>query len=175
MKRRVRIPFAAAFRPPPKLRASDQKPDTPTYGRFVPGRRSVVQGAISEGDLEKIVREDLVVLLNTVHFAAGTDLSDHPHVATSILNFGFPDLLHRSIDEARVGDIASEIDAALSTFEPRLVPGSLRVTRDTRVSIDEFRIRFVIAAEIDSEPLNLPVQFVAELERDTGKITVQRQ
>ncbi len=64
---------------------------------------------------------------------------------------------------------------ALSTFEPRLVPGSLVVTRDTRVSIDELRVRFVISAEIDSETLNLPVQFVAELERDTGKIAVQRR
>lgn len=148
---------------------------TPGEGSFVAGRRSVVQGAISEGELERIVRGDLVALLNTVNFAAGTSLSDHQHVATSILNFGFPDLLHRSMDESKVSDIAGEIESALSVFEPRLVAGSIHVTRDTRVSTEELRIRFVISAEIDLDPLNLPVRFVAEFERDTGKIVVQRR
>ncbi len=122
MKRRVRIPFVAAFRPQPRSRDADPAPEAARDGRFVPGRRSVVQSSISEGDLERIVREDLVALLNTVNFAAGTDLSDHPHVATSILNFGFPDLLQRSIDEARVGT-----SRARSTWRSRLSsPGSSR-------------------------------------------------
>jgi type VI secretion system protein ImpF len=32
----------------------------------------------------------------------------------------------------------------------------------------------VVSACLDCEPLNLPVEFVADLERDTGKITIGR-
>ncbi|MCK2056118.1 GPW/gp25 family protein [Methylobacterium sp. 37f] len=157
-------------------RERDDSPSESVEGRaVVSGRRSVTKGAISESDLQAIVRHDLTALMNTVHFAAGEDLSDHSHVASSILNFGFPDLLRRSIDENRINDIGAEIETAFTIFESRCIPGSVRVTPDSRVPIEELRVRFIISAEIRSDPLNLPVRFVADLERDTGKIVVQRR
>jgi type VI secretion system protein ImpF len=35
-------------------------------------------------------------------------------------------------------------------------------------------VRFVVRADLHCEPLNVPVQFVADLELDSGAITVSR-
>ena len=39
----------------------------------------------------------------------------------SILNFGFPDIAHRSIDEISVNDVSHEIATVLMNYEPRLL------------------------------------------------------
>ena len=61
------------------------------------------------------------------------------------------------------------------TDERDVVTGSIQVSRDTSVSADELKVRFVVRADLNCDPLNLPVQFVADLERDTGKILISRQ
>ncbi|MDR7040132.1 type VI secretion system protein ImpF [Methylobacterium sp. BE186] len=181
MTKRVRTPITEAFRLAARQRdrgqgrPADAAPEGAQQPRAIVGRRSVVAGSISENELQEIVQFDLGSLLNTVNFAAGTDLSDHPEVRRSILNFGFPDTMHRSIDEHSVNDIADEIVWALSNFEPRLVPGSVRVDRDRFIGTETLRIRFVVSAALDIEPLSLPVQFFADLERDTGRIVIQRR
>ena len=91
-----------------------------------------------------------------------------------MLNFGQPDLAHRSIDEIAVGEVTSEIAQALSSFEPRLVQDTVHVTRDMSVAAEELKIRFVVRAELWCEPLNVPVEFVADIELDTGKILINR-
>jgi type VI secretion system protein ImpF len=36
------------------------------------------------------------------------------------------------------------------------------------------KIRFVVNADLACEPLNVPVEFVAEVELDSGKILINR-
>ncbi|CAO4176350.1 type VI secretion system baseplate subunit TssE [Methylorubrum aminovorans] len=179
MTKRVRIPITEAFRKAVRDRDRGQgKPadhDSGDAQRPVAGRRSVTTGAISDEELQKVVSRDITALLNTVNFAAGTDLSEHQEVRRSVLNFGFPDMMHRSIDEHTVNDIGDEIEWVLSTFEPRLIPGSVRVARDRFVDATALQVRFVVSAELDCDPLRLPVRFFADLERDTGRIVIQRQ
>ena len=59
---------------------------------------------------------------------AATDLSALPEVRSSILNFGFPDLSWRTIDENGLHDVAGEIEVALLDFEPRLARDSVPVS-----------------------------------------------
>ncbi|GJD45635.1 hypothetical protein AFCDBAGC_3509 [Methylobacterium cerastii] len=177
MTTRVRIPVAQAFRRAFEERdrgMSAKAPDPGTEG-VVSGRLSLGRASISERDLHGVVATELSGLMNTVNFAAGTDLSEYPEVRASILNFGFPDMVHRTIGEGGVDDIGDELAWVLATFEPRLVRESIRVTRDRRVDPDSLKLRFVVAADLDSEPLKLQVQFLADLERDTGKIVIQRR
>ncbi len=47
--------------------------------------------------------------------------------------------------------------------------------RDAQASEDEFRIRFTISAVLRAKPMNVPVRFVAELERDSGPDHVQQR
>jgi type VI secretion system protein ImpF len=120
------------------------------------------------------VNSDLLALLNTTNLDSAQDLSGAPEVRNSILNFGFPDLASRSIDERAVSDISRQIETALATFEPRLAPGSIKARRDNSVTADELRVRFLVSAELRVQPLDVPVEFTAEVELDSGKVRIER-
>ncbi|KQO91905.1 hypothetical protein ASF36_18810 [Methylobacterium sp. Leaf90] len=113
--------------------------------------------------------------MNAVHLAADLDLSAFPHVCRSVLNHGFPDIARLTIEEAAVNGIAAEIETALRTFEPRLAPTSIVARRDEAIDPAELKLRFIVRAEIYADPLNVPVEFIADLERDTGRIKVARR
>ena len=49
------------------------------------------------------------------------------------------------------------------------------VERDEALDKAELKIRFVVRADLNCEPLNIPVQFVADVELDTGKIAIKNR
>ncbi len=182
MTSRVRAPFVEAFRSAVWVRdKGDARERDDSPGESVEGARGGLRSALGHQrrHFRKRSPGHRPARSHRAHehgaFRGGGGSVDHSHVASSILNFGFPDLLRRSIDENRINDIGAEIETAFTIFESRCIPGSVRVTPDSRVPIEELRVRFIISAEIRSDPLNLPVRFVADFERDTGKIVVQRR
>lgn len=142
--------------------------------RVLSSRRVSSRTPISESELRKIVISDVSALLNTVNFDSAQDLSETPEVGKSVLNFGFPDLARLSSDENAVSRVAQELEQALRGFEPRLVRGSINARRDDAVSPDELRVRFLVSAALRMHPVDVPVQFVAEVELDSGKIRIDR-
>src|SRR5271165_2605215 len=137
-------------------------------------RRVTSRAPITEGELRRLVGSDIGALLNTVNLDSVEDLSKAPEVRKSILNFGFPDLARISIDENDVFGLTKQLETALRAFEPRLAPESIKARRDETVSPEELRVRFLINAELRLQPVNVPMQFVAELELDSGKIKIDR-
>lgn len=142
--------------------------------RVIAARRQTTRAPISESGLRREVARDLEYLLNTTNLASVEDLSDTPEVAHSILNFGLPDLSRRTIDENSLVDIGREIEVALVDFEPRLNSESIRARRDETVSAEDLKLRFLINAELRTQPIEVPVEFIAEVELDTGKIKIER-
>jgi type VI secretion system protein ImpF len=172
---RLAPPLMHAFRAAHSERDAKVKLDIRDQGeRVIASRRVTARSPISEGELRKLVNSDLVALLNTTNLDSAEDLSTAPEVRRSVLNFGFPELARRTIDEQGVFDIAQEIETALGDFEPRLARDSIKVRRDNRVMPDELRIRFLISAELRVQPVNLQMEFVAEVELESGKIKVDR-
>jgi type VI secretion system protein ImpF len=112
--------------------------------------------------------------MNTIALESTLSLRGHRHVRDSILNFGLPDLTHRSIDEIDVGDIKDEIATAIRNFEPRLIDDTVEVTRDTSADVTALKVRFVVRADLACKPVNIPIEFTADLELESGKITVNR-
>jgi len=145
-------------------------------GASKPGKpvRAQQRMAITELALRREVARDLESLMNCVAMEASVDMLAFPAVRTSILNYGFPDVVHRSIDENSVDELESELEHVLKTFEPRLLKRSIRVRRDDLVSASELKIRYVIIADMSCEPLNVPLEFVADVELDSGKIVIGR-
>lgn len=174
---RVRASFMSAFRQAHAARDATRRPGEPGLagGRTIPGRRSAGRAAVTGAELARSVATDVEILLNTVHLGASLNLSEHAHVARSVINFGMPDMVHRSLEDAGVNDIGAEIRSALIAHEPRILPASVRVARDRTADATALKLRFVVSACLDCEPLNLPVEVVADLERDTGKITIGRR
>jgi type VI secretion system protein ImpF len=168
-------PLMHAFRAAHRDRDATVKVDIRHQGdRVIASRRMMARAPIPETELRKTVNTELVALFNTINLEAIEDLSAAPEVRKSIINFGFPSLTRRTIDENEVGGIAREIELALRDFEPRLVGGSIKARRDDTVSPDELRVRFLVSAALKAQPVEVPVQFVAEVELDSGKIKLDR-
>jgi type VI secretion system protein ImpF len=142
--------------------------------RVIAGRRTAMRTAITEPILRGEVSRDLDSLMNTIAMESSENLDSFDYVRKSILNFGLPDIAHRSIDENAVDHIREEIRLALVHYEPRLVSHTIRVIRGSEFDEAELKVRFVVHADLLCEPLNIPVEFVADLEVDSGNITVSR-
>ncbi len=142
--------------------------------RVIAPRRVTSRAPISESELRREVMTDLVDLFNTTNLAAAEDLSAATAVRGSVLNYGFPDLSRRTLDENGLGEIAREIAVALGDFEPRLERSSIQARRDASARSDELKLRFLVKADLLARPINVPVEFVAEVELDTGKIKIDR-
>lgn len=172
---RLTPPLMYAFRAAHRERDAPVKVDIRDQGdRVIASRRAVGRAPISETELRKLVNTDLVALFNTTNLEAIEDLSTAPEIRKSIINFGFPDLTRRTIDENEVSAIAGEIESALRDFEPRLASKSIKVRRDDTVTADTLRVRFLVSAELRVYPMNVPAEFVAEVEVDSGKVKIDR-
>ena len=173
---RLAPPLMYAFRAAHERRDAAKALDLRNAGgeRVIAARRAPSRAPISESGLRREVSGDLVDLLNTTNLDAAVSLEDAPHVARSVLNFGFPDLSTWTIDEQRLIEISREIERCLTTFEPRLATQTLKVGRDPFIDIEALKIKFFIKADLRAEPIDVPVEFVAEVELDSGKIKVDR-
>lgn len=130
--------------------------------------------SITEPELRREVARDLAALVNTTDLASSVPMDDLPYAKRSIVNYGLPDLAHRTIDENSVDLVGTEMIAAIMRYEPRLHPASLKVVRDNSVKKEQLRVRFHVSGDLRCDPVDLPVQFVADVEVDTGKIRIDR-
>jgi type VI secretion system protein ImpF len=174
-KKRLRPPLMFAFREAHLSKDAKLSLDLCDAGgeRVIASRRAAPRAAITEQKLRREIELDLEALVNTINLAASTDLSAHEHVRRSVLNHGFPDLTRLSIDEHRVEAIREDLAAVLVGYEPRLIRQSITVERDQSLDPAELKLRFLVRADLNCEPLNVPIEFVADLELDTGKIAIR--
>ncbi|MDK9695587.1 MAG: type VI secretion system baseplate subunit TssE [Siculibacillus sp.] len=141
---------------------------------MIAGRRAAARALVSEKILRGEVKRDLENLLNTIDLNSTQSLDGFEEAKSSILNFGIPDIVHHTIDEERVDDVVGEIAGAIRLFEPRLAERSIVVRRDRTVDPNELSVRFLVSGELVMSPENIPVEFVADLELNTGKLALNR-
>jgi type VI secretion system protein ImpF len=175
-KDRLSPPLMFAFRSAYEARDAKKKHDLRDESgeRVISSRRTTARVAITEPMLRREVARDLDALVNTIALESTQDLEPFEHARRSILNYGLPDIAHRSIDEITVSEIGPEIAASLMHFEPRLIRDTIKVQRDDQVDATELKVRFVVRADLACVPLNVPIEFVADVEVDTGKIVISR-
>ena len=175
-KDRLSPPLMHAFRSAFAARDAKKKIDLRDESgeRIIAGRRSAGRSPITEPQLRREVARDLDALMNTIAFESADDIRDFEYVRKSILNYGLPDIAHRTIEEGSVDDVREEIQQALLNYEPRLVGNSIQASRDMSVKSHELKIRFIVRAELHCEPVNVPVEFVADLDVDVGSIQINR-
>jgi len=140
--------------------------------RIIASRRA--RAPITEWKLRTEVKIDLEALMNTIALESSEDLVPFEMARKSILNFGLPDIAHRSIDEMGVELIAGEIRLALTHYEPRIARSTINVKRDTSVNDAELKLRFVVKGDLVCTPVNVPVEFFADVEVDEKKIVIGR-
>jgi type VI secretion system protein ImpF len=177
---RLRAPLMYAFRS--AAAAGDAKKPldirTEEGERVIASRRNTGERrrSLSDSALKALLAEDVAALLNTIDLeSSAPDLVDDlPHVKASILNYGLHDLSDKTIDETqRIAGIRHELETALKRFEPRMLPRTMRIERDT-AGEDELTIRFVVRADMRADPVPTSVEFVTEVELDSGEIRIDR-
>ena len=125
----------------------------------------------NETALRATIRRDLAWLLNTTNYGALGSLEAYPHVQTSVLNYGVPDLAGKSLQGRTILDRAREIRNAIRTFETRIDSESL-VVEPVGSPDNVNAITFIIHGDISAAARTLAVQFRTELEADTASVQV---
>jgi type VI secretion system protein ImpF len=175
-KDRQSAPLMLAFRAAHAARDAKTRVDLRNEQgeRVIAGRRASGRTPISEAVLRKEVARDLESLMNNIAFESTEDITNYGNVRRSILNYGLPDIAHMTIDESRVDSLSAGIRTVLMTYEPRLDPQTIRATRDPSTQVDELKLRFLVFADLRCEPLNVPVEFVADVDIESGGIHINR-
>jgi type VI secretion system protein ImpF len=144
-------------------------------GKQVKSSRKSARIGISEAELRAELTRNLDMLLNTTNMGSVVDLSELPEVERSIVNFGLPDIVNRTIDENQVENISEEIKTAVLAFEPRLIASGLSVQRDQRTDAGVLAIRFNVTGDMTCDPVAVPVEFIADLEVGTSKLSIKKR
>jgi type VI secretion system protein ImpF len=128
---------------------------------------------ISANRLRECVTRDISWLLNTVNLCADEELLPYPEVASSVLNFGIPDLTGSASVGVDANLLQRGIRAALVAFEPRLTANTLQVTVSTDSSrMDGQSLVFNIESEMWAQPIPLNLYLKTEVDLETGTFRV---
>ena len=176
----LRAPLMHAFRAAAEAGDAKKQEDqrTDEGERLLASRRANAGGRrpLAETELKRLLAEDLEALLNTVNLesAAPEVIGDLPNVKKSILNYGLRDMANKTVEETeRINGIKDDLLEALRAFEPRLLYETMEVSRDEE-NEDDLTIRFVVHSDMRASPEPAPIEFVTEVELDTGDIKINR-
>jgi type VI secretion system protein ImpF len=141
-----------------------------------PGRQqeSRERRVLSMTRLRQVVLRDLEWLLNTARLGDRHGLAEYPYVATSVLNFGAPDLTGTAASGLDAEEIAALVRQAIIDFEPRILAHTVRV--HALVSPDQMNrntVAFEIEGELWAQPVPLQLFLKTEVDLETGNYTVR--
>jgi type VI secretion system protein ImpF len=124
--------------------------------------------------LRESVQRELSWLLNTMNLEVVQDLSRHPEVQRSVLNYGVTSFAGRGAHEVDPVATAAKIRAAIEYFEPRL--RNVQVLPDARTDGgDGSLLDFRIEAELWGNPVSQHVTMRTSIELDSGDVAVAWQ
>jgi type VI secretion system protein ImpF len=118
---------------------------------------------------ESVIR-DLEWLLNTGCLGITQELASYPEVRRSVLNYGIPDIAGGSASGKDNVKMERELRQAIQDFEPRILPGSLKVSvtlNDEEMSVNT--LVFEIQGELWWQPLPERFYLKTTLDVELGK------
>jgi type VI secretion system protein ImpF len=162
----MRLKNAERVQPSLLERLTDHEPDAT---REVREHRSS-----SARSLRRSVMRDLGWLLNAQGIASSQDVARYPGVAESVLNFGFSDLAGKSASNVDVARIERLMADSIRAFEPRILPGTLRVraVRTGETSGQHNAIAFIVEGDLHAHPVPERLYLRTELDLEAGKVDV---
>lgn len=143
--------------------------DAPTNSRESRDKR-----VMSLQQIRDAVQRDLASLMNAGCLSAIEDLEPYPYVQHSVINYGIPDLAGSTVADADTASIERLLHQAISDFEPRILPNTLKVRVVTNP--DEMHRRamiFEIEGKIWSQPMPLRLLWNTEIDLETGNVVVK--
>lgn len=174
-KERIQIPLMFAFREAFEKGDASVQEDVRIDGeRVIADRGSLRRRGAEEARLKRDLGIDLAALVDTVALQSAEDLSAFPRIRKSILNYGIQDLTGVTVGSEAVDEIGENLKSALLQHEPRLNAATLTVERTKDEDEANERVRYRVRAEMICKPLDVPIEFVAEIDAASGKVVVPR-
>ena len=141
-------------------------------------RRSGVESrdkrVMSVSEYRKAVVRDLGWLLNCAARLTDEEAAEFPRVATSVLNYGVPDLCGLTASSVDPTRVQRTLQRAVEAFEPRVMRRSLKVhvARDTdRMALNA--VTFEIKGELWAQPVPERLFIKTEVDLETGDLRLE--
>ncbi|MBV8271916.1 MAG: type VI secretion system baseplate subunit TssE [Cupriavidus sp.] len=83
--------------------------------------------APDEHGMRRIIQRDLGLLFNAMNLLSAAEEERYPEVAASVVNYGVPQLSGTYVSEFSWEALEQRIRMAITCFEPRLIPDSVRL------------------------------------------------
>ena len=147
-------------------RLSDDEP-----GNAVESRERRV---LSLRTLRNGVLRDLAWLLNATNLMSLSvvDTGNFPHVASSVLNYGVPDISGISLGSLNVNKLERGIRQAIWDFEPRLIRSTVKVRALAGGQVDHNKLIFEIEADLWAQPYPERLYWKTELDLDRASVVL---
>lgn len=126
----------------------------------------------TETQIRQSVIDNLIDIVNTIDLQSAVDLKDLQYASRSVLNYGIYDLTHLTSDDSNLPLVEQNVTAALINFEPRIRKETIQVKRDMEFNDTVQKLRLSIYAEVSYHPLDIPIEFVAEIDLSSGKVGI---
>lgn len=159
------------FREAARQKDAEKADNTVTDGeRQLSTRAKQRRLGADQTSLRAHLNEDLSNLMHTIRLEAAMDLDQHKYVGKSVLNFGMDDMANMSANIHNRGALELRLRKALLDHEPRLIRESVQVTmRDDDHEMTQ-KIAFHIEAEMAANPVDVPLEFTAEIDVGSGNV-----
>lgn len=168
----LQVPLMYAFRD--AFHAHDAKRElderTADDERILSNRSAVRRRGANEEMLKANLDIDLSNLVNTVNLESSVDLSGLSWVRKSVLNYGLADMSHVTSEDVASADLVRNLRDALLRHEPRLIAQTVNVKMREAFNEVTQRISFQVAAEMACRPVDIPLEFIAEIDVGSGKV-----
>ncbi|WP_298262195.1 type VI secretion system baseplate subunit TssE [uncultured Litoreibacter sp.] len=160
--------------------AAGKKDATNDGASYKEGEREISQRSVQrrhgadQGSLKAHLNEDLANLMQTIRLDAALDLDRYKYVGKSVLNFGMDDMANMSSNSENRGHLERRLRQALIDHEPRLIPESIEVALREQDKDLSQKLAFDIAADLAANPIDVPLEFVAEIDVGGGKVNLSK-
>lgn len=138
------------------------------------GEREGRRRGLSEAQIRQFVVDDLVSIISTIDLRSSMDLTGLDHARRSIINYGLHDITQLTSEDAGVADIEQNIVESILAYEPRISRDTIVVEKRAPFNDVDQRLVLSIYAEISNRPMDIPIDFVAEIDFGSGKVDLRQ-
>jgi len=124
-------------------------------------------------EIRACVKRDLDWLLNASQYSPQQDLDGYPDVASSVLNYGIPDLTGKTVSGFDPAYIERLMKQVIVNYEPRIIRRTLSVqVIADKTMFDHNALAFEIEGDLWAEPQPLHLHLRTEFELEDGTVSV---
>jgi len=126
--------------------------------------------------MRKAVIRDLEALFNTTRAEAAEAFDNYPGIRKSVVNFGLPAFSGKTASSFEVKDLETAIRDTIKTFEPRILPESLKVQALEFSGLDHHnQIVVEIVGQLWAQPMPLDLLLRTTLNLESGEMEFPKQ